>query len=107
MDARTKALKTHRKRLRDGGLKRVEVTAPARDTTLVRQIASVLRTQGPQAKRLISELRQITSQKKGPTAAEVIDEGPDISGPEFDPVFEEIERRRRDPAMQKAREIDL
>ena len=85
MDARTKALKSHRKRLRSSGLKRVEVTVPARDATLVRQIASVLRTEGPQAKRLIAELRQIASQKKGPTAVEVIDAGPDISGPEFDP----------------------
>ena len=54
-----------------------------------------------------AELRQIASQKKGPTAVEVIDAGPDISGPEFDPVFEEIERIRRDPTLQKAREFDL
>jgi hypothetical protein len=33
--------------------------------------------------------------------------GPDISGPEFDEVFEEIERFRRDPVMQKVREVDL
>jgi hypothetical protein len=107
MDARTKALKSHRKRLRSSGLKRVEVTVPARDAELVRQIASVLRTKSPRANRLAHEIRQIAGGKRHLSAAEVIDAGPNISGPEFDSVFEEIERLRRDPVLQRARDVDL
>lgn len=107
MDARNKALKTHRKRLRSSGLKRVEVTVPSRDAKLVREIAAVLRTDGPEARRLASSLRQITSEKNEPTVAQVMDAAPDISGPEFDAVFEEIERLRRDPVMNKLRDVDL
>lgn len=103
MDARTKAVKTHRKRLRRRGLKRVEVTVPAQDTELVREIASALRANGPEAQ----TIRQAPSRKKHLSAAEVIDAGPDISGPEFDSVFDEIERLRRDPVLQRAREVDL
>jgi hypothetical protein len=32
---------------------------------------------------------------------------PVISGPEFDAVFEEIDRARRDPVMLKVRDVDL
>lgn len=103
MDARTKAVKTHRKRLATRGMKRVEVTVPARDAGLVRQIASALRENGPEAQKI----RQAPSRKKHLSAAEVIDAGPDISSPEFDPVFDEIEQLRRDPVLQRAREVDL
>ena len=106
MDARTKAVKTHRKRLRTRGLKRVEVTVPARDAKLVQQIAWVLRTDGPTARRLASSLREITKGRKEPTIAEVMDSLPDISGPEFDAVFEEIERFRHDRVANKLRDVN-
>jgi hypothetical protein len=107
MDARTKALKSHRKRLRSSGLKRVEVTVPSRDAKLVREVASVLRNGGATARRLASSVRDITGKEKEPTIAEVMAAAPDISGPEFDAVFDEIERLRHDPVVQKVRDIDL
>jgi len=36
-----------------------------------------------------------------------LDSLPDISGPEFDAVFEEIERFRHDPVANKLRDVDL
>ena len=107
MDARTKALKTHRKRLRARGMRRVEVTVPSRDAKLIREIAATLRAGGSAGRRLGSSLRRITDEGKEPTVADVIDAGPDISGPEFDAAFEEIERLRHDPAVQKPRNVDL
>jgi hypothetical protein len=106
MDARTKAVKSHRKRLRSSGLKRVEVTVPVNDATLVREVASVLRNGGATAQRLASSVRQITAGKKEPTIAEVMDAAPDISGPEFDAIFEEIERLRHDPVVNKVRDVE-
>jgi len=107
MDARTKAVKNHRKRLRTRGLKRVEVTVPARDADLVRDFASVLRNGGAGARLLASSVKQITGDKDRPTIAEVMAGAPDISGPEFDAVFDEIELLRHDPVIQKVRDIDL
>jgi hypothetical protein len=107
MDARTKALKTHRKRLRNNGLKRVEVTVPSRDAKVVREVAALLRAGGASARRLAASVREIGGVGKEPTIAEVMDSLPDISGPEFDAVFEEIERFRRDPVANKLRDVDL
>ncbi len=107
MDARTKAVKTHRKRQHARGMKRVEVTVPARDAKLVREVAAALRTGGVAAQRITKSLRQITGRSREPTIADVMDAGPDISGAEFDAVFEEIERFRHDPVMQKVRDVDL
>ncbi|MGB9364398.1 MAG: hypothetical protein WCE79_00145 [Xanthobacteraceae bacterium] len=107
MDAQTKALKFHRKRLRTRGMKRVEVTVPVRDAELVRRIASVLRADNPPMRLVADNIREVVSGKKQLSAAEVIDAGPDISGPEFDTVFDEIERLRRDPVLQRTREVDL
>jgi hypothetical protein len=36
-----------------------------------------------------------------------MDAAPDISGPEFDDVFEEIERLRHDPTANKMRDVEL
>jgi hypothetical protein len=107
MDDRTKAVKSHRKRLRTRGMKRVEVTVPARDAKLLRELAAVLRTGGAPARKLASSLRDIEGNRKEPTIAEVMDSLPDISGPEFDAVFDEIERFRHDPVLNKLRDVDL
>jgi len=32
---------------------------------------------------------------------------PALAGPEFDAIFEEIERSRHDPAMMQVRDVDL
>ena len=42
-----------------------------------------------------------------PTIAEVMTSLPDISGPEFDAIFEDIDRFRHHPVMMKVRDVDL
>jgi hypothetical protein len=106
MDARTKAVKTHRKRLRTRGLKRVEVTVRADDAALMRRLAADLRRSDANAERLRTSLQAAFADRRRTTLAESLYD-PTIAGPEFDEVFEEIEQFRHDPAMAKARSIDL
>lgn len=106
MDARTKALKTHRKRLRTRGMKRVELTLQEQDAVLLRRVATKLRKADADAARIRSALREAVAEKRASTLAEALYD-PIVARPEFDDVFEEIERERRDPVMSKARDVDL
>ena len=104
--ARTKALKAHRKRLQTRRMKRVEVTVRDRDATLVRQLAEQLRRDDANAERLRFVLHGAFAEGREPTLAEALHD-PSIAGPEFDEVFEEIERFRHHPVMMKLRDVDL
>ena len=106
MDARTKALKSHRARLRKRRMKRVEVTVREQDAGLVRDIAAALRRDDASARKLRTMTRQAVAENSEPSIAEVLDSLPDISGPEFDRVFDEIERSRHDPVMMQIRDVD-
>ncbi len=106
MDARTKAVKTHRKRLKTRRMQRVEVTVRRQDAALVRKLASELRRDDPAAQRLRKILADATDQPSKRTVADVFDALPDVSGPEFDAAFEEIERFRHDPIMMEVRDIE-
>jgi len=107
MDARTKAVKAHRKRLRTRKMKRVEVTVRDEDAALIQKLAKLLRRDNESARRARTTLRAAIEQKAGPTIAEAIGSLSDISGPEFDEVFEEIERFRHHPIMMQVRDVDL
>jgi hypothetical protein len=107
MDARTKAVKTHRKRLRLRRMRRVEVTVREDDAPLIQSVAKALRGDDASAKRARAALRAATKESTGPTVAEAIRSLPDISGPEFDQVFNEIERFRHHPMMLQVRDVDL
>lgn len=52
MDAKSKALKAHRARLKKRGMKRLEVCVPAGEAAVIRRAASVLRGQTDEAVRL-------------------------------------------------------
>ncbi len=105
MDARTKAVKTHRKRLRTRGLKRVEVTVPVEHVPLVRDFAAQLRESPANATRIKPARR--ADERTGPKRLAEALYDPAIAGPEFDDVFDEIDRARHDPAMQTTRDVDL
>jgi hypothetical protein len=107
MDARTKAVKAHRRRLRARKMKRVEVTVREADAVLIRKLAGLLRRDDEAAGRARTTLRAAIERKAGPTIAEAVGSLPDISGPEFDDVFEEIERFRHHPIMMQVRDVDL
>jgi predicted ATPase len=104
--AQRKAIKTHRSRLQKRGMKRLEVVVRVQDASLVRDVAETLRRNDVAALRLRSALRSAVG-KGAPTIADVIKELPDISGPEFDSIFQEIERFRHAPVMLKVRDVEL
>ena len=106
MDARTKAPKAHRKLLQTRRMKRVEVTVRNQDAALVQRLATELRRNDANAERLRLVLRGAVAEHRGPTLAETLYD-PVIAGPEFDDVFEEIERFRHHPLMMKLRDVDL
>lgn len=87
-------------------MKRVEVTLRQQDAELVRRLAAELRRNDLNADRLRSVLRGALTEHRGPTLAEALYD-PAIAGPEFDEVFEEIERSRHHPVMMKVRDVDL
>lgn len=49
MDAKSKALKVHRARLKKRGMRRVEVSVPVREAAVIRKAALVLREQASEA----------------------------------------------------------
>jgi hypothetical protein len=106
MDARTKALRAHRKRLQARRMKRVEVTLREQDAALIRRLVADLRRNDANADRLRFVLRGTLAEHRGTRIAEALYD-PVIAGPEFDKVFEEIERFRHQPEMMKVRDIDL
>src|ERR1700730_6509348 len=107
MDARTKAVKSHRRRLRKRRMKRAALPVRENDAALPRQIAAALRRDDASAARLRTLARQATAPKPEPSALDVFNSLPDISGPEFDAVFDEIERFRRHPMMMQVRDVEL
>jgi hypothetical protein len=107
MDARTKSPKPRRKRSSPRAPKPVAKAARDPDAALVRQLAAELQRGDENAERLRAVLRAALAERRGPTLAEILNAGPDISGPEFDHIFEEIERFRHHPVMMKVRDVDL
>jgi hypothetical protein len=88
-------------------MKRIEVTVQNHDAVLIRKLAAALRRNDASARKVRMVMRDTVKQQREPTIAEVIDSLPDISGPEFDAVFEEIERFRHHPVMTQVRDVDL
>ncbi len=87
-------------------MKRVELTLREQDAGLVRRLAAELRRNDENADRLRFVLRGAVARHRGPTIAEALYD-PSVAGPEFDEVFEEIERFRHHPVMMKVRDVDL
>ena len=107
MDARSKPAKNRPKRAGSAARVRKPVHARLPDRALLRKLTDELRRNDENAERLWLVMEAALAKRRGPTIAEVMDAGADISGAEFDSAFEEIERLRHDPVMQKAREVDL
>ena len=57
--SREKAVQNHRRRLRERGLKRVEVEAAETDAALIRQLAKVLRGGGKNAEKARQRMSEI------------------------------------------------
>lgn len=59
--SRDKAVRRHRRRLRERGIKRVEIEAAEADASLIRQLAKLLREGGATAERARRELIDIVA----------------------------------------------
>lgn len=62
----------HRQRLARSGIRRVEVTIPAQDTTLVRELAATLRRGGEEARKIRARLRSVAARKQANTGQELV-----------------------------------
>jgi hypothetical protein len=110
MDAKTKAVKAHRARLKRRGMKRLEVSVPAREAAVIRHAASVLRGQSAEATRL----RQVLgfSREAGHPAS-----APDLFAMTtalsaagealWDEAMGQVRRNRQDRTLNRARKVAL
>ncbi|WP_181702606.1 hypothetical protein [Chthonobacter albigriseus] len=86
--AQRRAVTRHRQKASAQGLARVEVQVPKIHSALLRRIAETLRNDPAAARHLSEMVGAHTAYTSGQTLGEFFDGLPDISGPEFDEVFE-------------------
>ncbi len=110
MDTSSKAVNAHRTRLKKQGLKRVEVSVPAREAVVIRKAAAVLRGPRVDAARLRLLLGFAADNNRVTNAAELfaMPERPSPTGEAlWDEAMAEIERDRKDPALNRRRKVAL
>jgi hypothetical protein len=96
-----KATQAYRKRSKRSGLVRVEVQAPKEYSELIRSVAKALREDPAAAFEVEKAVNKKDSKRKGErTLLDMFASYPDISGPEFDEVFDQ-------PRKDKWRKIEL
>lgn len=107
MDAKAKALKAHRARLKRRGMKRLEVSVPAREAPAIRRAASILRGQSGEAARL----RQILGFPGHPASAlDLFAMTTPLSAAGealWDEIMEQVRRDRKKRALNRPRKIAL
>ena len=110
MDAKSKALKSHRARLKKRGVKRLEVSVPAREAAVIRRAASVLREQAGEAARL-RQILGFAPEPGGPASAVDLFAMPEPLSPSgealWDDAMAQIERDRKDSTLSRARKLNL
>lgn len=87
-------------------MRRIEVTVLDQDAQLVRRVVAQLRRNDMNAERLRSLLRGAVAEQRGLTLAQALYD-PVVASPDYDAVFDEIERFRRHPEVMKLRDLDL
>lgn len=114
MDARNKALKAHRARLKRRGMKRLEVSVPAREAPVIRRAAAALREQSGDAARLRQVLRQVLGFAREPgrpaSALDVFAMTPPLSPAGealWDEAMAQVRRGRKDRALNRPRKVRL
>lgn len=86
--AQRRAVIRHRRKASERGLARVEVQVPKAHSALLRRIAETLRTDPAVADQLARLIEGESPPGRKQTLGEFFDSLPDISGSEFDDVFE-------------------
>jgi hypothetical protein len=99
MDAKTKALRNHRARLKRQGMRRLEVSVPAAEASVIRKAAAVLREQSGEAARL-RQVLGFAREREGPANAVDLFAMPVALSPAGEALWnaavEQIERDRKD-----------
>ncbi|WP_139315262.1 hypothetical protein [Mongoliimonas terrestris] len=87
--AQRRALATHRRRTTEKGLVRVEVRVPNVSAPLIQRVAERLRNDPAAGERIeAAVLKSGSGPAKPVTWGELLSNLPDVSGPEYDEVFE-------------------
>lgn len=86
-NSRAKAVAAHRRRTRSRGLVRVELQVPAIDVGLVREIATVLRGEVPEAKTARDRMREVIVSSRPRSALDLF--GSDLPDEYFEGVFDQ------------------
>jgi hypothetical protein len=110
MDARTRAAKSHRTRLRRRGFKRVEVQVPAAEVEVIRRAASVLRHPTEEAAQLRRQLGFDTDRRQARTALDIFAMPEPLSAEGerlWEQTMKQVARDRKDRRLNRPRDIDL
>jgi hypothetical protein len=110
MDARTKALKSHRKRLHKRGFRRVEVQVPAGEVGVIRKAAEILRNPTEDAAHLRRHLGFEAEPGRAMTALDIFAMPEPLSAEGealWEEVMKQVERDRNDPRLNRPRDLDL
>jgi hypothetical protein len=106
MNAKSKALKAHRARLKKRGMKRLEVSVPVRETAVIRRAAFVLREQAAEAARLRQVLGFAAERGGTANAADLFAMSKPLSPigeALWDDAIARIERDRKDLGLNRPR----
>ena len=102
------ATKEYRERRRTRGLKRLEVQVPATEVAVIRKVAAILREQ-PKETTLLRQHLGLAPRR--PQSALDMFAMPEPLSPEGEALWEEamaqVERERRDPTLNRLRDVDL
>ena len=110
MDARTRAVKSHRTRLRRRGFKRVEVQVPAAEVEVIRKAAAVLRHPTDEAAQLRRHLGFGSERRQARTALDIFAMPAPLSAQGerlWEQVMKQVARDRRLRRLNRPRDIDL
>ncbi len=110
MDAKSKALKAHRARLKKRGMKRLEVCVPAAEAGVIRKAASVLREHSGEAMRLRQLLGFAAEPGRATSAADLFAMSEPLSPAGealWDEAMAQIERDRKNSALNRPRKLSL
>ncbi|HLH87915.1 MAG TPA: hypothetical protein VKX28_05605 [Xanthobacteraceae bacterium] len=107
-DARTKTVNSHRQRLRNRRLKRVEVQVPAREAEVIRKAAAMLRDRPKRRScAAISVSIRHRMSPNPPSMSFFMKEDPSPHGEAlWGEAMRNAERIRKDPALNRLRDFD-
>lgn len=81
--AQKKAIASHRQRLKQRGLLRLEVVAPETDVGLIREVARALRDEPTQAAKVRARLREAIGPERKPNLLELLADTADVDLDEY------------------------